>query len=65
MCTTCIRLKRAQFSVFSRSSSETDACLSSTSFASKLDPDTLKDELINRISDLRHEMLKIGDKSLT
>ena len=46
-------------------STETDACLSGTSFASKLDPDTLKDELINRISDLRHEMLKIGDKSLT
>ena len=38
-------------------STETDACLSNTIFASKLDLDTLKDELINRISDLRHEML--------
>ena len=33
-------------------STETDACLSNTIFASKLDLDTLKDELINRISDL-------------
>ena len=38
-------------------STETDACLSNTIFASKLDLHTLKDELINRISDLRHEML--------
>ena len=38
-------------------STGTDACLSNTIFASKLDLDTLKDELINRISDLRHEML--------
>ena len=38
-------------------STETDACLSNTIFASKLDLDTLKHELINRISDLRHEML--------
>ena len=36
---------------------ETDACLSNTIFASKLDLDTLKDELINRISDLIHEIL--------
>ena len=38
-------------------STETDACLSNTIFVSKLDLDTLKDELINRISDLRHEVL--------
>ena len=38
-------------------STETDACLSNIIFAFKLDLDTLKDELINRISDLRHEML--------
>ena len=38
-------------------STETDACLSNTIFASELDLDTLKDELINRISDVRHEML--------
>ena len=38
-------------------STETDACLSNTIFASNLDLDTLEDELINRISDLRHEML--------
>ena len=36
---------------------ETDACLSNTIFASKLDLDTLKDQLMNGISDLRHEML--------
>ena len=40
-----------------KQSTETDACLINTIFASKLDLDTLKDELINRISDLRHEML--------
>ena len=33
-------------------STETDACLSNTIFTSKLDLHTLKDELINRISDL-------------
>ena len=38
-------------------STETDACSSNTIFASKLDLDTLNDEPINRISDLRHEML--------
>ena len=38
-------------------STETDACLSNAIFASRLDLHTLKDELINRISDLRHEML--------
>ena len=32
-------------------STETDACLSNTTLASKLDLETLKDELINRISD--------------
>ena len=36
---------------------QTDTCLSNTIFAFKLDPDTLKDELMNRISDFRHEML--------
>ena len=36
---------------------ETGAFLSNTIFASKLDLDTLKDELMNRISDLRHDML--------
>ena len=41
-------------------SPETDACLSNTSFVSKLDLDTLKDELMNRISDLRQEMLNIN-----
>ena len=38
-------------------STETDACSSNAIFASKLDLDILKDELINRILDLRHEML--------
>ena len=42
---------------FVNQSTETDACLSNTIFASKLDLDTPQDELINRISDLRHEML--------
>ena len=36
---------------------QTDSCLSSTIFASKLDLDTLKSELMHKISDLRHEML--------
>ena len=34
---------------------QTDTCLSSTIFASKLDLDTLKNELMHRIYDLRHE----------
>ena len=39
-------------------STETDACsLSNTIFASERDLDTLKDELMTRILDLRHEML--------
>ena len=38
-------------------STETDAYLSNTIFASKLDFDTVKDKLINRILDSRHEML--------
>ena len=38
-------------------STETDACLSNTIFASKLGLDILQDEIINRVSDLRHEML--------
>ena len=36
---------------------QTDSCLSSTYFASKLDLDNLKSDLIHRISDIRHEML--------
>ena len=36
---------------------QTDSCLSSTIFASKLDLDTLKSELMYRISDPRYEML--------
>ena len=36
---------------------QTNSCLSSTIFASKLDLDTLKSELMHKISDLRHEML--------
>ena len=39
---------------------KTDSCLSSTIFASKLDLDTLKSELMHKISDLRHEMLNIN-----
>ena len=39
---------------------QTDSCLSSTIFVSKLDLDTLKNELLHRISDLRHEMLNIN-----
>ena len=36
---------------------QTDSCLSSTIFALKLDLDTLKSELMHRISDLRHKIL--------
>ena len=36
---------------------QTDSCLSSIIFASKLYLDTLKSELMHKISDLRHEML--------
>ena len=37
---------------------QTDSCLSNTIFASKLDLDTLRAELLNKISDIRHEVLK-------
>ena len=37
---------------------QTDSCLSNTIFASKLDLDTLKAELLNKITDIRHEVLK-------
>ena len=36
---------------------QTDSCLNSTICASKLDLDTLKSELMHRISDLRYEIL--------
>ena len=37
---------------------QTDSCLSNTIFASKLDLDTLRAELLNKITDIRHEVLK-------
>ena len=37
---------------------QTDSCQSNTIFASKLDLDTLKAELLNKITDIRHEVLK-------
>ena len=37
---------------------QTDSCLSNTIFASKLDLDTLRVELLNKITDIRHEVLK-------
>ena len=37
---------------------QTDRCLSNTIFASKLDLDTLRAELLNKITDIRHEVLK-------
>ena len=37
---------------------QTDSCLSNTIFASKLDLDTLRGELLNKITDIRHEVLK-------
>ena len=37
---------------------QTDSCLSNTIFASKFDLDTLRAELLNKISDVRHEVLK-------
>ena len=35
-----------------------DSCLSNTIFASKLDLDTLRAELLNKITDIRHQVLK-------
>ena len=37
---------------------QTDSCLSNTIFASKLDLDTLRAELLNKITHIRHEVLK-------
>ena len=37
---------------------QTECCLSNTIFASKLDLDTLRAELLNKITDIRHEVLK-------
>ena len=37
---------------------QTDSCLSNTIFASKLGLDTLRAELLNKITDIRHEVLK-------
>ena len=37
---------------------QTDSCLSNTIFASKLDLDTLRAELLNKLTDIRHEVLK-------
>ena len=37
---------------------QTDSCLSNTIFALKLDLDTLRAELLNKITDIRHEVLK-------
>ena len=37
---------------------QTDSCLSNTIFASKLDLDTLRAELLNKITDIRLEVLK-------
>ena len=37
---------------------QTDSCLSNTIFASKLNLDTLRAELLNKITDIRHEVLK-------
>ena len=37
---------------------QTDSCLSNTIFASKLDLDTFRAELLNKITDIRHEVMK-------
>ena len=37
---------------------QTDSCLSNTIFASKLDLDTLRAELLSKITDIRHEVVK-------